>query len=54
MYVFFSVAIDDGDYLRALVFLETLKDSPETEAMWRTLAELTLQESSLKMAERFF
>lgn len=50
--VIYTLAIDDGDYLRALVFLETLEDSTDSEPMWRTLAELTLQEGLLKMAER--
>ena len=48
----FLVAIDDGDHLRALQFLETLELTKEAEAMWRTLAGLTLQEGQLKMAER--
>ena len=39
-------------HLRALQFLETLELTKETEAMWRTLAGLTLQEGQLKMAER--
>lgn len=48
----FGTAIDDGDFLRALVFLETLESGQETEGMWRTLAELSLQARQLKIAER--
>ena len=49
----FGTAIDDRDYLRALTFLETLEMTPETEAMWRSLGELTLKARKLKMAERW-
>lgn len=34
----FGTAIDDGDFNRAIAYLESLEMSPETEAMWRTLA----------------
>ena len=36
----FGTAIDDGDFNRAIAYLESLEMSPETEAMWRTLARL--------------
>ncbi len=48
----FGTAVDDGDYQRALNFLETLEMTPETEAMWKTLGELTLSSGLLLMAER--
>ena len=48
----YSAAVDDGNYLRALQFLEGLKLTKETQSMWMTLAGLTLQEGHLKMAER--
>jgi intraflagellar transport protein 172 len=48
----FRTAIEDGDYQRAVVFLETLELSPETEAMWRTLADLSLKAKQLHIAER--
>lgn len=48
----FGTAIDDRDYLRALSFLESLDMTSETEAMWRTLAGLSLQERKLRIAER--
>ena len=50
----FGTAIEDGDYLRGLNFLETLEMSAETEAMWRTLGELTLAARHLKIAERCY
>uniref|UniRef100_A0A668A2T2 Intraflagellar transport protein 172 homolog n=1 Tax=Myripristis murdjan TaxID=586833 RepID=A0A668A2T2_9TELE len=50
----FGTAVDDGDYLRAMDFLETLEMSPETEAMWRTLSKLSLEAHQLHIAERCF
>lgn len=37
---------------RAVSFLETLESSPETEAMWKTLSKLSLEEKQLHIAER--
>jgi hypothetical protein len=37
---------------RAVAFLETLQMSPESEAMWRTLGALALQNRDLAVAER--
>ena len=49
----FGTAVDDRDYLRALGFLEGLEQaSGESEAMWQTLAQLSLQDRKLKIAER--
>lgn len=48
----FGTAIDDEDYQRALAFLETLEMTKETEAMWKTLAELTFSSRQLIMSER--
>lgn len=50
----FGTAVDDGDYDRAANFLETLESSPETEAMWKTLSKLALEERQLHIAERCF
>ncbi|XP_056150499.1 intraflagellar transport protein 172 homolog [Lampris incognitus] len=50
----FGTAIDDEDYDRATVFLETLEMSAETEAMWRTLSKLSLEAHQLHIAERCF
>lgn len=48
----FGTAVDDGDYLRALNFLESLELNKETEAMWKTLADLTLSSRELIIAQR--
>lgn len=50
----FGTAMDDGDFGRAVVFLETLELSPETEAMWRTLAKQSLDAGQLHIAERCY
>lgn len=41
------------NYQRAAAFLETLELSPETEAMWKTLAKLALEARQLHIAERY-
>ncbi|XP_042302841.1 LOW QUALITY PROTEIN: intraflagellar transport protein 172 homolog [Sceloporus undulatus] len=50
----FGTAIDDRDYHRAVVYLETLEMSDETEAMWKTLSRLALEAKQLHIAERCF
>ncbi len=50
----FGTAIDDGDFNRAIAFLESLAMSSETEAMWRTLAKLSLEAKQLAIAERCY
>ena len=50
----FGTAIDDGDFNRAITFLESLEMSAETEAMWRTLAKLSLEGKQLQIAERCY
>lgn len=50
----FGTAIDDGDYYRAVAFLETLEMSSETEAMWKTLSKLALEGRHLHVAQRCF
>ncbi|KAK0069568.1 intraflagellar transport protein 172 isoform X1 [Biomphalaria pfeifferi] len=50
----FGTAVDDGDYARAVAFLETLEMSTETEAMWKTLSKMALEEKQLHIAERCF
>lgn len=49
----FGTAVYDGDYQRALNFLESLEITKETEAMWKTLAELALSSRNLVVAERY-
>ena len=46
----FSPYIDDGDFNRAITYLESLEATPETEAMWRTLARLSLENKQLHVA----
>ena len=51
----FGTAVDDGDFNRAVVYLESLEvGAPETEAMWRTLAKLSLEGKQLHTAERCY
>ncbi|XP_070555163.1 intraflagellar transport protein 172 homolog [Ptychodera flava] len=50
----FGTATDDGDYSRAVAFLETLEMSSETEAMWKTLSKLSLEAKQLHIAERCY
>ena len=38
---------------RAVAFLETLEMSAETEAMWKTLSKLAMEDRQLHIAERF-
>ncbi|XP_076806393.1 intraflagellar transport protein 172 homolog [Clavelina lepadiformis] len=50
----FGTAVDDGDFGRAVAFLETLEMSPESEAMWRTLSKLSLDGRQLYIAQRCY
>uniref|UniRef100_A0A8C4WQ59 Intraflagellar transport protein 172 homolog n=1 Tax=Eptatretus burgeri TaxID=7764 RepID=A0A8C4WQ59_EPTBU len=50
----FGTAIDDGDYERALAYLETLKMMEKTKAMWQTLSRLALEARKLELAQRCF
>ncbi|XP_033644927.1 intraflagellar transport protein 172 homolog [Asterias rubens] len=50
----FGTAIDDGDFTRAVAFLETLEMTNETEAMWKTLSRLSLEAKQLHIAERCY
>ncbi|XP_015754892.1 PREDICTED: intraflagellar transport protein 172 homolog [Acropora digitifera] len=50
----FGTAVDDGDFVRAVTYLESLEMSLETEAMWKTLSRLALEARQLHIAERCF
>ncbi|XP_068135903.1 intraflagellar transport protein 172 homolog [Hyperolius riggenbachi] len=50
----FGTAIEDGDYNRASLYLETLEMSEETESMWKTLSKLALEARYLHVAQRSF
>ncbi len=50
----FGTAVDDGDLNRAVAYLESLSpEADETEAMWRTLARMALENRQLHVAERW-
>ena len=50
----FGTAMEDGDYYRATLFLETLEMSLETEAMWKTLSKAAIENKELFIAQRCF
>ena len=50
----FGTAVEDGDFNRAVEYLEKLEMTAETEAMWRTLARMSLESRHLHIAERCY
>ncbi|XP_065179819.1 intraflagellar transport protein 172 homolog [Sycon ciliatum] len=50
----FGTAMDDGDYNRAVAFLENLELSPETIVMWRQLSDYSFADHQLAVARRCF
>ncbi|KAJ3095379.1 hypothetical protein HDU97_007002 [Phlyctochytrium planicorne] len=50
----FGTALDDKDYERAVMLLETLEMTPETEAMWKTLSSMALKDRKISIAQRCF
>ncbi|CAH1372030.1 unnamed protein product [Tenebrio molitor] len=48
----FGTAINDNDYSRAVLFLESMGNSSEAEAMWHNLSTIALKEHNLVLAER--
>lgn len=50
----FGTAKDDGNYGRAVAFLDNLEMTSEVEAMWRTLSKLVVDARELFWAERCF
>ncbi|XP_029847708.3 intraflagellar transport protein 172 homolog [Ixodes scapularis] len=50
----FGTAITDGDFGRAVAYLESLELTEETETMWRTLGQMALEERLVAVAERCF
>ncbi|XP_071746269.1 intraflagellar transport protein 172 homolog [Lepeophtheirus salmonis] len=48
----FGTALDDGDFNRAITYLESLGNNIEAEAMWKTLAKLSLENKHLHVAEK--
>ncbi|KAF7269422.1 hypothetical protein GWI33_017527 [Rhynchophorus ferrugineus] len=50
----FGTAINDNDYSRAILFLESMGRSSEAEAMWHTLLVIAMKQHNLLLAERCF
>ncbi|KAJ4427860.1 hypothetical protein ANN_23861 [Periplaneta americana] len=50
----FGTAIHDNDFGRAVMFLESLGDKPEAEAMWSNLADIAISTNRLQVAERCY
>ncbi|XP_056632969.1 intraflagellar transport protein 172 homolog [Diorhabda sublineata] len=48
----FGTAMNDNDYNRAVLFLETMRNSTEAEAMWHTLYSTAMKQQNLPLAER--
>ena len=48
----FGMSIENKDFERAVLLLEHLEYSTETEAMWQTLCNLALKDNRLMIAER--
>ncbi|XP_031359255.1 intraflagellar transport protein 172 homolog [Photinus pyralis] len=50
----FGTAIHDTDYGRAVLFLETIENTGEAEAMWHNLSKIALKQQNLVLAERCY
>ncbi|KAJ1542591.1 hypothetical protein HK096_009222, partial [Nowakowskiella sp. JEL0078] len=50
----FGASLDDKDFERAITLLETLELTTETEAMWKILGQLALENRRLLIAERCY
>ncbi|XP_070491879.1 intraflagellar transport protein 172 homolog [Chironomus tepperi] len=50
----FGTALNDGDFGRAVTYLETLGDKPAAKAMWHNLANIALIQQNLRVAHRCF
>lgn len=48
----FGTAIDDMDYFKAMEILDKLTITPDVEAMWRQLYEVSLNSGELRIAQR--
>lgn len=51
-YVISGTALNDNDYARAVLFLESMDNSLEAEAMWHTLYLIAMKQQNLFLAER--
>ena len=50
----FGTALNDGDFGRAVTYLESLGDKPAAKAMWHNLANIALIQQNLRVAHRCF
>lgn len=50
----FGTALNDGDFGRAVTYLESLGDVPAAKAMWHNLANIALLQQNLRVAQRCF
>ncbi|XP_019769911.2 intraflagellar transport protein 172 homolog [Dendroctonus ponderosae] len=50
----FGTAINDSDYSRAILFLENMGKSSESDAMWHTLLAIAMKQQNLMLAERCY
>lgn len=50
----FGTALNDGDFGRAVTYLESLGDKPAAKAMWHNLANIALIQQNLRVAQRCF
>lgn len=50
----FGTAVNDCDFGRAVIYLESLGDVPAAKAMWHNLANIALIQQNLRVAQRCF
>lgn len=50
----FGTAVNDSDFGRAILFLESLGDKPAAKAMWHSLASISLMKQNLRVAQRCY
>ena len=48
----FGTAVNDSDFGRAILFLETLGDTPAATAMWHNLANIALLKQNLRVNKK--
>lgn len=52
--MFVGTAVNDNDYSRAVLFLESMGKSFEADVMWHTLLSIAMKQQNLMLAERCF
>lgn len=48
----FGTALNDSDYGRAVLFLENIENTRESDAMWHNLSNIALREQNLVLGQR--